>query len=86
MYGDRLQPNNIPAKYKIKTEEKGDLRVEYFQLKVCHKMFPDALNIVLIRKTKISSNKIGHVILFSSDLELSGDKIVEYYSLRSNSR
>jgi putative transposase len=82
IYGDRLKPQNIPDKYKVKTEEEGDSRVEYFQVKVRHKMFPDSLNIVLIRKTKLSSNKIGHVILFSSDLELAWDKVVDYYSLR----
>lgn len=82
IYGERLKPQNIPDKYRVKTGEEGDSRVEYFQVKVHHKMFPDALNIVLIRKTKLSSNKVGHVILFSSDLELAWDKVVDYYSLR----
>lgn len=82
IYGDRLQPQNIPDKYRVKIEEDGDSRVEYFQIEARHKMFPDALNIVLIRKTKLSTNKVGHVILFSSDLELAWDKIVDYYSLR----
>lgn len=82
VYGERLQPQSIPEKYRVKIEEEGDSRVEYFQVEVRHKMFPDPLNIVLIRKTKLSSNKVGHVILFSSDLELGWDKVVDYYSLR----
>jgi len=82
VYGERLKPQAIHDKYKVKTEEKDGSRLEYFQIEVRHKMFPDALNIVLIRKTKLSNNKVGHVILFTSDLELAWDKIVEYYSLR----
>jgi putative transposase len=82
IYGERLNPQNIPDKYCIKTKEEGDSRIEYFQIEAHHKMFPDALNIVLIRKTKLSSNKVGHVILFTSDLGLAWDKVVDYYSLR----
>jgi len=82
VYGERLSPQHIPEKYKVKTEEEGDSRIEYFQIEARHKMFPDPLNIVIIRKTKLSSNKVGHVILFTSDLELAWDKIVDYYSLR----
>jgi len=82
IYGERLSPQNIPEKYRVKTEEKDGSRLEYFQIQVRHKKFPDALNIVLVRKTKLSNNKVGHVILFSSDLKLAWDKIVKYYSLR----
>lgn len=82
VYGERLKPQSIPNKYKVKTEEKDGSRLEYFHLEVRHKMFPDPLNVVLIRKTKLKSNKVGHVILFSSDLELAWGKVVDYYSLR----
>ncbi|MDQ6961925.1 MAG: transposase [Mariprofundaceae bacterium] len=82
VYGDRFDPKNIPAEYLISSEQKDGTLVEMFQVQARHKKFPDALNIVIIRKTKIDSGKVGHVILFSSDLDLAVDKIVEYYSLR----
>ncbi|MDQ6978920.1 MAG: transposase, partial [Mariprofundaceae bacterium] len=82
VYGDRLDPKNIPAEYLISSEQKDGTLVEMFQVQARHKKFPDALNIVIIRKTKIDTEKVGHVILFSFDLDLAGDKIVEYYSLR----
>ena len=37
---------------------------------------------VIIERIKIGSGQIGHAILFSSDLELGWEKLVEYYSLR----
>jgi putative transposase len=82
VYGDRLDPKNIPAEYLISSEEKNGTLIEIFQVQTRHKKFPDALNVVIIRKTKIASDKVAHVILFSSHLDLAGDKIVEYYSLR----
>jgi len=82
IYGERLQPQNIPSQYLVKTKEEGGLRTEYFQFEARHKTFPDALNVVIIRCTKLTSNKVGYVILFSADLALAWDKIVDYYSLR----
>jgi len=82
IYGERLQPKNIPDKYLMETKEEDGVRMEYFQVEARHKKFPDPLNVVIIRCTKLASNKVGHVILFSSDLTLAWDKVVEYYSLR----
>ena len=47
-----------------------------------HKLFTDQLNIVVIRKTKLESGKQAHIILFSTDLKLSYEKIIDYYCLR----
>lgn len=40
------------------------------------------LNIVIIVKTHLKTGKKAHVILFSSDLKLTYDKLIEYYQLR----
>lgn len=45
-------------------------------------MFPDLLNVVLLLKTNPETKVWAHVILFSSDLELSYDKLMDFYSLR----
>ncbi len=56
--------------------------LEYYQLQVLHKEFAQALNVVIILKTNGKTGEQGHVILFSTDLTLSAEKLVELYSLR----
>jgi len=46
------------------------------------RIFPLPLNVVIIVKTNLVTHAWGHVILFSSDLELSCENLVDYYSLR----
>ena len=47
-----------------------------------HKEFGQALNVVIIVKINVKTQKVGHALLFSSDVELSSEKLVDYYSLR----
>jgi putative transposase len=47
-----------------------------------HKAFSDALNLVVVVKTHLKTGKRGHVVLFSTDLDLTADQIVDYYWLR----
>jgi putative transposase len=47
-----------------------------------HKEFAQALNVVIIVKTNQKTGEQGHVILFSTDLTLGAEKLVELYSLR----
>ena len=54
----------------------------YFLLEVLSKSFACPLNIVVIYKKNLPTGKIAHVILFSSDLGLGWEKIVEYYNAR----
>lgn len=53
-----------------------------YQLKALHQEFAQPLNIVITAKSKISTGERLHVVLFSSDLSLAYDKLIEYYSLR----
>jgi putative transposase len=53
-----------------------------YQAQLLHKDFPGPLNVVIIVKTNLHTHAWAHVILFSSDLELSFEKLIEYYSLR----
>lgn len=39
-------------------------------------------NVVIIAKTNQRTGAQAHVCLFSSDLELAYDKLIDYYSLR----
>ena len=47
-----------------------------------HKLIAQKLNVVIIVKTNSKTHARGHVILFSSDLNLAYDKLVDYYKLR----
>jgi len=38
--------------------------------------------VVIIKKINLKSGKVGHAILFSSDVELGWEKLIAYYSLR----
>ena len=81
-YGARLDYENLPTKYLQKTEQEGELRTQYYQGSFLHQEFGAALNAVLIVKTNAKTQKVGHVILFSSDLALAWEKLVDYDSLR----
>ena len=63
-----------------KTED--GIQTSIYQSKMLHKSFAQILNIVIITKTNLKTGKFVHVVLFSSDLELSYEKIIDYYSLR----
>ena len=47
-----------------------------------HKRFADLLNIVVIVKTHLTTNQTAHVVLFSSDLNLEYEPLIDYYRLR----
>lgn len=81
-YGAKLDYGKIPYQYiQSNTVDKG-IRTIVYQMTMWHKLFPDKLNIVIIQKINIQTKKRVHVVLFSSDLELSHDLVVRYYRLR----
>ena len=47
-----------------------------------HKKFADLLNIVVIVKTNLTTHKTAHVVLFSSDITLGHEPLIDYYRLR----
>lgn len=83
-YGDNIDYKNIPEKYLKSTviEEENNITTKIFQMTMLHRTFADFLNVVIIQKINTKTGSSAHVTLFSSDLELEYDKIVDYYSLR----
>ncbi|MBE8989429.1 transposase [Nostoc sp. LEGE 12450] len=81
-YGDKIDYCNIPDKYLCKSSMKDEVQTDVYQCTLLHKEFAQALNIVILVKTNLKTNARSHVILFSSDLNLSYEKIVDYYKLR----
>jgi len=81
-YGYKLKVDRIPNTYlKDRKTEKG-YQTDIYQLELLHKEFSGALNVVIIVKTNIKNLATSHVILFSSDLDLAHEKLIDYYSLR----
>jgi len=81
-YGDKLNYDHIPDKYLKETTIVDGIQTNIYQMKMWHKLFPDLLNIVIIIKINLKTQARAHVVLFSSDLELAYDKLIDYYRLR----
>lgn len=81
-YGKKIDYQHIPDLYLLKSFTKKQIRTEIYQAQMLHKSFADLLNVVIIVKYNLQTQKRRHVILFSSDLTLSAEKIIHYYSLR----
>ena len=80
--GERLNLDAIPRKYWQKEVREKELVTNYYAGIFRHPSFGMELKVVIIEKKNEKKKQIGHVILISSDINLSWDKIVEYYSLR----
>jgi hypothetical protein len=81
-YGDKLDYNHIPDKYLQETSLVDGIQTNIYQMSMWHKLFPDLLNVVIIVKINLKTQARAHVVLFSSDLELAYDKLIDYYRLR----
>lgn len=79
---ERLKLDEIPRKYWQREEREKEMVTNYYAGVFLHPSFGMELKVVLIEKRNEKLNKIGHVLLFSSEINLSWEKIVEYYSLR----
>jgi hypothetical protein len=81
-YGQKLDYQNMPSEYFKATSIDKEIKTQIYQMSLWHKKFSDLLNIVVIVKTNLKTNKTAHVVLFSSDLELGYEKMIDYYRLR----
>jgi putative transposase len=81
-YGEKLNWRNIPQEYLCHSSIESDIQTDTYQATLLHKEFAQSLNVVILVKTNLKTNARSHVILFSSDLNLSYEKIIDYYKLR----
>ena len=82
LYRQRFNPQQIDAKYRVSTQTHENITTEVYQAKLCHKKFPEPLNVVCILKTQPLQQSKSHVLLFSSDLALDAETMIDYYALR----
>jgi len=81
-YGNKVCFQAMPEEYLCSTEQENDMVIKIYQRELLHKKFNDPLNVVIILKENKVTQKTSQVILFSTDLKLECDKIIEYYRLR----
>jgi len=81
-YGERVDYRHLPDKYLKETRLDGRIQTCFYQATLLHKEFSQPLNVVIIVKTNLDTQAVAHVLLFSSDLDLAYDKLVDYYCLR----
>lgn len=82
IYGDKIDYGNLPCAYLHSDQTEQNIRTRIYQMRVRHKKFADQLNVVIIIKQDLKTGKKGRVILFTTDLLLSWEKIIQYYRLR----
>ncbi len=81
-YGKKIEIDKLEDKY-LKSIKEIDGEIEkIFQIKCLNKSFDNPLNVIFILNTNIETKKTTYAILFSTDLELSYQKIRTYYSSR----
>jgi putative transposase len=81
-YGAKLEYKQLPEEFLHHLSVEGTVETRIYQAEVLHKEFGQPLNVVIIEKVNRSTQKRAHVILFSSDLTLAYDKLIDYYGLR----
>ena len=81
-YGDKIDYAAIPARFLRQTTVEGTVETRVYQAEVWLKTFPERLNVVILVKTRLDTQKWSHVVLFSSDLRLPALPRIDYYVLR----
>jgi hypothetical protein len=81
-YGDKVNYSALPEKYLVKTAKEAQILTQTYQATMLHKSFAQPLNVVIVVKRNLVTGACAHVVLFSSDLTLTHDKLVDYYVLR----
>ena len=81
-YGPKVAYDHLPVQYLKETSVEGHIATRLYQMQLRHKEFTQPLNVVIIAKTNLRTQAHAHVVLFSSDLALAYEPLVNYYSLR----
>ena len=81
-YGQKIDYRNVPQRYLVQRSMEGNIETCIYQAVMLHRSFAQALNVVIITQTNFKCGAFASINLFSSDLELPYDKIIDNYSLR----
>ena len=81
-YGDRLDFAQMPEALLCSSHTEGGYETQVYGTLCLHKNFERLLKVVILKRTHLQSGRVGHVILFSSDLFLGSEALIDYYRLR----
>jgi hypothetical protein len=81
-YGERLDFAQLPDALLCSTHTEDGYETQVYRALCLHKNFDRLLNVVILKRTHLASGRVGHVILFSSDLFLGAEALIDYYRLR----
>jgi len=81
-YGDKVDVHKMDPKGLKESKLEKNIRTDIYQAELLNKEFALPLNVVIVLKTNLDTQAQAYVILFSTDLELSYEKIIKFYSLR----
>ena len=81
-YGNKVDYDNLPQQYLKKVSVEDDIQTRIYQATLLNKHFAQTLNVVIIVKINLKTGQRSHVILFSSDLDLDYELLIDYYCLR----
>ena len=72
----------MKKKYLKSATQADGIRTQIYQAILLNTGFAFSINGVVILKTNLSTHKQAHIILFSTDLKWSYEKLYDYYTLR----
>ena len=81
-YGEKLDIKALPARFLRERHVEDGVETCIYQVEALQKEVSQPLNVVVVVKLNLKTQKRAHVVLFSSDVTLSVEKVIEYYSLR----
>jgi hypothetical protein len=81
-YGKKVDYDNLPEQHLKQVSLEDDIQTRIYQATLLHKHFIQALNVVIIVKINLKTGQGSNVVLFSSDLDLAYDLLIDYYCLR----
>lgn len=81
-YGDKVDVHKMKKKYLQSDQKEDGIHTQIYQALLLNKGFAFSINVVVILKTNLATHKQAHIILFSTDLKLAYEKLVDYYTLR----
>lgn len=81
-YGTKIDYANIPRRSLKQRSVEDHIHTDIYQAQMLHKEFAEPLNVVIIVKTNLTTQKRAHAVLCSSDLDLGYAQRIDEYSLR----
>ena len=81
-YGDKVNVRKMKKKYRKSDKVEDGIRTQIYQATLLNKEFAFPIDVVIILKTNLSTQAQAHIILFSTDLKLAHEKIIDFYTLR----